>query len=102
MIRRPPRSTLFPYTTLFRSRRHDGVHGAGDTTGRKVGSDGQRFDGGVGFDGDWTRVLGRGGGGQIGRAHVITPVTRLCRSPCYRRIKSVAAPRRGKRRHPRL
>src|SRR5690606_29814756 len=28
MIRRPPRSTLFPYTTLFRSRRgrvHDGV-----------------------------------------------------------------------------
>src|SRR5260370_26855824 len=30
MIRRPPRSTLFPYTTLFRSRhggfRHDGFH----------------------------------------------------------------------------
>src|SRR3712207_7498486 len=24
MIRRPPRSTLFPYTTLFRSRRLDG------------------------------------------------------------------------------
>src|SRR3989442_5078442 len=23
MIRRPPRSTLFPYTTLFRSRLHD-------------------------------------------------------------------------------
>src|SRR2546427_1990188 len=23
MIRRPPRSTLFPYTTLFRSCRHD-------------------------------------------------------------------------------
>ena len=23
MIRRPPRSTLFPYTTLFRSNRHD-------------------------------------------------------------------------------
>jgi len=22
MIRRPPRSTLFPYTTLFRSREH--------------------------------------------------------------------------------
>src|SRR5439155_13597767 len=32
MIRRPPRSTLFPYTTLFRSRSHhhrlDGVHPA--------------------------------------------------------------------------
>src|SRR2546425_2104463 len=25
MIRRPPRSTLFPYTTLFRSRRGDQV-----------------------------------------------------------------------------
>src|SRR2546430_12666313 len=24
MIRRPPRSTLFPYTTLFRSPRHGG------------------------------------------------------------------------------
>src|SRR3989442_7625879 len=31
MIRRPPRSTLFPYTTLFRSLRHtlDVVHGDG-------------------------------------------------------------------------
>src|SRR3712207_6636503 len=28
MIRRPPRSTLFPYTTLFRSRRADDVRGA--------------------------------------------------------------------------
>src|SRR2546425_13113296 len=26
MIRRPPRSTLFPYTTLFRSRRPNRVH----------------------------------------------------------------------------
>src|SRR2546430_13740778 len=25
MIRRPPRSTLFPYTTLFRSRAQEGV-----------------------------------------------------------------------------
>src|SRR3712207_7053451 len=25
MIRRPPRSTLFPYTTLFRSRHHVGA-----------------------------------------------------------------------------
>src|SRR2546430_12286424 len=25
MIRRPPRSTLFPYTTLFRSRKPDGA-----------------------------------------------------------------------------
>src|SRR3712207_8229333 len=26
MIRRPPRSTLFPYTTLFRSVAHLGLH----------------------------------------------------------------------------
>src|SRR5256885_7730865 len=30
MIRRPPRSTLFPYTTLFRSIIQDGAAGAGD------------------------------------------------------------------------
>src|SRR5207249_8641032 len=29
MLRRPPRSTLFPYTTLFRSRRHYGGSLAG-------------------------------------------------------------------------
>src|SRR3712207_7833764 len=28
MIRRPPRSTLFPYTTLFRSAAHSGSRGA--------------------------------------------------------------------------
>src|SRR2546422_7074159 len=29
MIRRPPRSTLFPYTTLFRSRLHPGPDESG-------------------------------------------------------------------------
>src|SRR2546423_9454416 len=29
MIRRPPRSTLFPYTTLFRSLPRPRLHGAG-------------------------------------------------------------------------
>src|SRR2546426_3871737 len=28
MIRRPPRSTLFPYTTLFRSPKYQGSHWA--------------------------------------------------------------------------
>src|SRR5437016_7477835 len=32
MIRRPPRSTLFPYTTLFRSREHHGTR----TVARKL------------------------------------------------------------------
>src|SRR3712207_7969168 len=31
MIRRPPRSTLFPYTTLFRSKRFSGAALAGLT-----------------------------------------------------------------------
>src|SRR3712207_8188645 len=34
MIRRPPRSTLFPYTTLFRSR--SGVRWGGGAGGRGV------------------------------------------------------------------
>src|SRR3712207_8947158 len=35
MIRRPPRSTLFPYTTLFRSEdRRDRVAGERDLAGR--------------------------------------------------------------------
>src|SRR3712207_9108682 len=41
MIRRPPRSTLFPYTTLFRSRRA----GGGEVRGREGRSaDGQHPD----------------------------------------------------------
>src|SRR5258708_29034830 len=33
MIRRPPRSTLFPYTTLFRSQRRSGTQEPGNRTG---------------------------------------------------------------------
>src|SRR3712207_8904272 len=39
MIRRPPRSTLFPYTTLFRSRRAEHVaetDGGEDSSGIEV------------------------------------------------------------------
>src|SRR2546430_11280707 len=38
MIRRPPRSTLFPYTTLFRSLKELGTvlrHGCGDCRARR-------------------------------------------------------------------
>src|SRR2546422_3041295 len=50
MIRRPPRSTLFPYTTLFRSRRVGRgasawtSRGGGPATPRSVGRD-DRGDG---------------------------------------------------------
>src|SRR5258708_9678559 len=38
MIRRPPRSTLFPYTTLFRSRAEAHLHALG-ARGRDVFAD---------------------------------------------------------------
>src|SRR3712207_7284918 len=50
MIRRPPRSTLFPYTTLFRSRRAPEGSGNGGDPAR-----------GGALDGGWQgRVLVRG------------------------------------------
>src|SRR3712207_6946607 len=36
MIRRPPRSTLFPYTTLFRSVVNSPKRGIGDTTQARI------------------------------------------------------------------
>src|SRR2546430_3975726 len=38
MIRRPPRSTLFPYTTLFRSRAHEGARRARVPDGQSGGT----------------------------------------------------------------
>src|SRR5438132_7092558 len=35
MIRRPPRSTLFPYTTLFRSRVEEQVRTGGERDGQR-------------------------------------------------------------------
>src|SRR3712207_7163410 len=37
MIRRPPRSTLFPYTTLFRSRAAVPLRGRSQPAGRDAG-----------------------------------------------------------------
>src|SRR3712207_7353496 len=36
MIRRPPRSTLFPYTTLFRSRRSGPARRGRSSIGRRI------------------------------------------------------------------
>src|SRR2546422_9329370 len=46
MIRRPPRSTLFPYTTLFRSLEEERVQGRTDGIlhGRRGGRDRRRAD----------------------------------------------------------
>src|SRR2546430_12565277 len=36
MIRRPPRSTLFPYTTLFRSLKREGLQGVAHEDRRRL------------------------------------------------------------------
>src|SRR3712207_7546772 len=92
MIRRPPRSTLFPYTTLFRSaagraRRVD--HGAAGGTGGAGGAGLRR-----GRPGGGGRGGGAGGGGGGGRAHVSTPGTPISSMPPSSLKKNTnAAPR---------
>src|SRR2546429_7981263 len=49
MIRRPPRSTLFPYTTLFRSRRDRNLEGAAVAGASQAAGNARGFRGGVGF-----------------------------------------------------
>src|SRR3712207_8223202 len=66
MIRRPPRSTLFPYTTLFRSGRGDGA-GVGRARRRSRGRRGAGA--GRGEDGP-VRPAAGGGPGQGARPAV--------------------------------
>src|SRR2546430_7697350 len=82
MIRRPPRSTLFPYTTLFRSGMAGGAEGG--AAGGTVGPPGCADSGtavGEGVIGSPRRVWEGGGAMQIGRAHVLNPVTGKYRMP---------------------
>src|SRR3712207_6942905 len=70
MIRRPPRSTLFPYTTLFRSKavspRRDRSKKDDERHPQRVG--GFREDGGRRRRGDARGAVLRGvAGGQAGR-----------------------------------
>src|SRR5687768_18318694 len=58
MIRRPPRSTLFPYTTLFRSIGNPGRGGSGGTGGGADTPDAA--------NGASARGNGGGGGGGAG------------------------------------
>src|SRR3712207_9480073 len=68
MIRRPPRSTLFPYTTLFRSRggaavggrRGARAAGRGGRLGGGAAGGGNRDDGGQQQGGDCLAELHRG------------------------------------------
>src|SRR2546430_11452562 len=79
MIRRPPRSTLFPYTTLFRSVWNRAGHPpVGPEQHAHAPIAGDRRVGGV-------MALGGGGPGrgrqQNRRGHVRTPVTAKTRMP---------------------
>src|SRR3712207_9288039 len=89
MIRRPPRSTLFPYTTLFRSGTHAGL-------GRLLGERAVRVDG----DPDLPTTADVAGHGDTsgldlpvghvrppeGLGGVVTAVV-LCPPPCTTRAK---------------
>src|SRR2546425_6063836 len=90
MIRRPPRSTLFPYTTLFRSVRGRRVgderrevalppdlgHDRRDAAPARPPEIGERT-----FERFTDRRVARSD--EIGRAHVCTPVTSLSRMPAF-------------------
>src|SRR2546430_12653079 len=65
MIRRPPRSTLFPYTTLFRSPDHEFAR----LEARQLGRAARRAERVVGFGHDRRAAQGRDVGHLVGRAH---------------------------------
>src|SRR3712207_8319616 len=66
MIRRPPRSTLFPYTTLFRSRMAIPPYNRSISFRRFSNDGGGAFDDGPGWVGFGSRD-GGGFHGQVGR-----------------------------------
>src|SRR5688572_32677338 len=66
MLRRPPGSTLFPYTTLFRSRRSQ-ARAASSRRGRGVARNAPRADPAGGAPSGRSRY-GERGRGEVGRA----------------------------------
>src|SRR3712207_8205539 len=86
MIRRPPRSTLFPYTTLFRSPRAE-VEGLMALFADLIESETPELD----EQGVRMRFTGRRGEvSEIGKAHVWTPVTPISRMPSFDLKKKIA------------
>src|SRR3712207_9402616 len=65
MIRRPPRSTLFPYTTLFRSGQSDPLLVLFETTGGRMVDVECFVSTGVGYE-VRTEVVGEDGSAMIG------------------------------------
>src|SRR2546427_2124604 len=91
MIRRPPRSTLFPYTTLFRSRRAFRRDRTGYGAGGAV--EAQRARGDDGEPGD-----GRRGGAVLGGRVNVFPGLRARARQCVRPVRAhpwTSAPSQG-------
>src|SRR5256885_6113582 len=80
MIRRPPRSTLFPYTTLFRSRRT-----SSSPTGWRGGARSARASPRLPVEAQGMGHLDRGRGGDLGRrseehtSELQSPCNLVCR-----------------------
>src|SRR5256885_11095066 len=85
MIRRPPRSTLFPYTTLFRSlaqRAHTADPAAIRTHDDIVGPQARLGGGAAGLDAAHQCATGVGGVGERSEEHTTElqpPCTFVCR-----------------------
>ena len=77
MIRRPPRSTLFPYTTLFRSGGFDGAEKFGSEVHDEIGHDGEKF----------TRYTNNAGGIEGGMSNAQPIVLRMAMKPIPTLIK---------------
>src|SRR5207249_11487318 len=83
MLRHPPRSTLFPYTTLFRSRDHHALAHAARELMRVLvqalrgGRDLDQVEYALGVRECRSAIELL----EIGRAHVLTPVTFRSRMP---------------------
>src|SRR5256885_11596478 len=74
MIRRPPRSTLFPYTTLFRSRSPSGSTRREPTrAGRRIGLPLLREKA------DRAAVVARGGRSEEHTSELQSPCNLVCR-----------------------
>src|SRR5258707_10927326 len=81
MIRRPPRSTLFPYTTLFRSLSQPQRHYLADVLRLEPGDAVLLFNT---RDGEWRArpsAAGKRAPTPIGRAHLWTPLTPISPMP---------------------
>src|SRR3712207_7621432 len=85
MIRRPPRSTLFPYTTLFRSR--PASHGV---SGRRLGDRRHRRGRHLACPGRRERLEPRDR--KSTRLNPVTPISRIPSSSCKKKNTKLRPP----------